>query len=148
MIGEEQNTFRSLKLKFALLDAYDVAEERKGPHYTRHIAYGAKFRWATLDQIYLPTDAPWFEAVESVNHQAEYTLSDHMPVSVSLALGGRLPRGIKLRTNFKFDAHLMALPEINRKLRELWEQETKQEEDPVKAYCKEWAIMRDYMKVK
>ncbi|KAL2610772.1 hypothetical protein R1flu_022464 [Riccia fluitans] len=100
MVGEEQHNFRSLKLKFTLSDAFDVAEERKGPHYTRHIAYGAEFRWATLDWIYLPTDAPWFEAVESINHQADYTLSDHMPVSVLLALGGRLPRGIKLRTYF------------------------------------------------
>ncbi|KAL2610763.1 hypothetical protein R1flu_022455 [Riccia fluitans] len=148
MIGEEQQNFRSLKLKFALSDAYDVAKERKGPCYTRHIAYGVEFRWAALDRIYLPTDAPWFEAIESINHQAKYALSDHMPVSVSLALGGRLPRGIKLRTYFKFDAHLMALPEINRRLRDLWEQETKQVEDPVKAYCKGWAIMRDYMKVK
>ncbi|KAL2642703.1 hypothetical protein R1flu_010290 [Riccia fluitans] len=146
MVGEEESNFRSLKLKFALSDAYDLAEERKGPYYTRHIAYGAKFRWATLDRIYLPSDAPWFEAVEVINHQAEFTLSDHMPVSISLALGSHLPRGVKFRTYFKCDAHLMAQVETNLKLRELWTRETNEVKDPVKAYCKGWAIMRKHMK--
>ncbi|KAL2624303.1 hypothetical protein R1flu_008548 [Riccia fluitans] len=148
MVGEEESNFRSLKLKFMLSDAYDLAEERSGPHYTCHVAYGSEFRWATLDRIYLPLDVPWFEAIEAINHQAEFTLSDHMPVTITLALGGRLPRGVKLRTYFKFNAHLMAQPETNRQLRELWEFETKDVDDPIKAYCKGWAVMRNHMKVK
>ncbi|KAL2610757.1 hypothetical protein R1flu_022449 [Riccia fluitans] len=148
MVGEEENNFRSLKLKFALSDAFDLAEKRSGPHYVRHIAYASEFRWATLDRIYLPSDAPWFETIESINHQADYTLSDHMLVTVALALGGRLPRGIKFRTYFKFDAHLMAQPEVNQTLRALWETETKELDDPIKAYCKGWAAMRKHMKEK
>ncbi|KAL2623747.1 hypothetical protein R1flu_007992 [Riccia fluitans] len=148
MIGEEENNFHSLKLKYTLSDAYDLAEERFGPSYTRHIAYGNEFHWVTLDRIYLLSDAPWLEAMESLNHQAEYTLSDHMPVSIALAIGSRLPKGVKLRTYFKYDAYLMAQPEINLRLHELWEQETEGVEDPMKAYCKGWAIMRDLMKAK
>ncbi|KAL2610753.1 hypothetical protein R1flu_022445 [Riccia fluitans] len=67
---------------------------------------------AALDRIYIPSDAPWFEAIEKINHQAEYTLSDHMLVTITMALGGWLPKGVKFRTYFKFDAHLMAQPEI------------------------------------
>ncbi|KAL2642721.1 hypothetical protein R1flu_010308 [Riccia fluitans] len=148
MVGEEENKFRSLKLKFALSDTYDLAKESSWPHYIRHIAYGSKFRWATLDRIYLPLDSSWYEAVESINHQADYTLSDHMLVTIALALGGRFPRGIKFRTYFRFDAHLMAQPDVNQTLRPLWDLETKEMEDPVLAYCKGWAAMRKYMKVK
>ncbi|KAL2624297.1 hypothetical protein R1flu_008542 [Riccia fluitans] len=43
MVGEEETNFRSLKLKFALSDAYDLAEERFGPTYTRFIAYSTEF---------------------------------------------------------------------------------------------------------
>ncbi|KAL2624298.1 hypothetical protein R1flu_008543 [Riccia fluitans] len=71
-----------------------------------------------------------------------------MPVTITLALGGRLPRGVKLRNYFKYDAHLMVQPEVNLKLRNLWDQETVGVEDSIKAYSKGWAIMRDHMKAK
>ncbi|KAL3680059.1 hypothetical protein R1sor_023015 [Riccia sorocarpa] len=114
MIGDEEVNFRSLRLKFSLSDVYDIAEEKSGPHYTRYITYNSEFRWATLDRIYLPTDADWFEAVETIDHQAQYTLSDHMPVHDSLKV--------------------------------LWEESTNGVEDPIKAYHKGWAAMRDRMK--
>ncbi|KAL3680062.1 hypothetical protein R1sor_023018 [Riccia sorocarpa] len=148
MSGDEETNFRSLKLKFSLSDAFDLAEQRKGPHYTRHIQYNSEFRWSTLDRIYLPSDAVWFEAVEGIDHQAEYTLSDHMPVTIDLALGGRLPRGLKFQTYFKFDAHLMAQLETQTRLKELWNQATSDEHDPIKAYHKGWGLIHDHMKAK
>ncbi|KAL3690988.1 hypothetical protein R1sor_004639 [Riccia sorocarpa] len=131
----------------ALLLHPSVQLKESGPHYTRYINYNSEFRWSTIDRIYLPTDGDWFEAVEVIDHQAQYTISDHMLVTIDLVLGGRLPRGIKFKLYFKFDAHLMAQPEVHSSLKQVWEEATECTDDPIKAYHKRWAAMRERMKV-
>ncbi|KAL3695532.1 hypothetical protein R1sor_009608 [Riccia sorocarpa] len=108
--GAEEVAFRAMKLRFCITDTRYLAEEKLGPKYTRYCFYrnGEEFRWSTIDRIYVPTDWEDLQMVETSDHKANYTLSDHFPVCVDLQLGGLLRKRQSVRTYFKFDWVLMA----------------------------------------
>jgi hypothetical protein len=59
---------------------------------------------AQLDRVYSSNHSTWFDHVITLDHDGQQTLSDHIPVTVTIALTPPPPStGLRKSSYFKFD---------------------------------------------
>ncbi|OAE26480.1 hypothetical protein AXG93_815s1430 [Marchantia polymorpha subsp. ruderalis] len=150
--GAEGLTFTEFRAKHNLIDLREIVAETRGPLHTRWSAYGGDPRWARLDRVYFSHGGRWLAAARYLHHNAENTLSDHLPVSASIEVGtvvcedGRL--SLTGPTTFKWSPSLLAKPQIQEEIKKIWGKLAHRKDDPRKLYYKGTTQVRNFLRAK
>lgn len=147
--GSEEVTFRALKLKLNLSDAFDIVVSKQGPRYTRWRKYGNDVQWSRIDKVLLGLGGRWLTSIDQLEHHAGTTLSDHFPISLQLSLGLETsPIPMSNTAYFKFSSLQVNKPQNLEALRGIWNSTLCSSKDPRLIYVSGWKRCRQYMRVK
>ncbi|CAM6129539.1 unnamed protein product [Calypogeia fissa] len=102
-----------------LVDSYFCAGQRKGPRFTRQALRGERFDQARLDRVYCNNRASWCSHISLIEHDDRQSLSDHIPVVVTIVLKDDSNDTRKHFNYFKMDVALLHDPEVM-KAKEVW----------------------------
>ncbi|KAL3690772.1 hypothetical protein R1sor_004423 [Riccia sorocarpa] len=128
-------------------DVYLMAQEKKGPLFTRQAVRGDRLDQARLDQGYVSRGGKWISTVSSVEQDGMEALSDHIPVIIDLKLqrGGRKARG-KKGSYLKMDIDALKIPPRRQRVKTAWLEGWSLLEDPILAWELAWRKVRDVYK--
>ncbi|KAL3691827.1 hypothetical protein R1sor_005478 [Riccia sorocarpa] len=145
--GEALEVWQDLDQGIDLMDMYNVAEERRGPRFTRQVYRGGRLDQARLDRLYFSQNGEWVYKARRLSHDGQEALSDHIPIIAELEIVRTHQRRRKKReTYLKMDVDSLKNPERREVAKEAWLGGWALSEDPVLAWELAWGRLREVFK--
>ncbi|KAL3679136.1 hypothetical protein R1sor_022092 [Riccia sorocarpa] len=117
--GDLLGAWQALDQACDLEDMYTLAENKRGPSFTRQVYTGERLDQARLDRLYFTNRGRWIARAVNLLHDDHEALSDHIPIVADIRLAGYASTRKKKRDRYlKMDVDTLKDP-VRRELAKL-----------------------------
>ncbi|KAL3697876.1 hypothetical protein R1sor_011952 [Riccia sorocarpa] len=124
-----------------LIDGWLAAVQTKGPWFTRQALHGNRLDQSRLDRCYLSNRGEWVFLMDEMEHYGAASLSDHVPIRISIALEARRQTR-SIRSYFKMDAKAGSNPDTMNEVKKAWEEHPPWAKEDRMRWALAWARVR------
>lgn len=139
--GRQLESWRLLKTRFDLIDAYFIPRSFIGTRYTRRFVHGLCLDQSRLDRFYLSDSRHWVNAIIHLEHGQAQTLSDHDLILLTTRLSPFPLDSLskKKTTYFKANPSTLKVNGTLQVLQAAWENHPTLDVDPIRKFVASWS---------
>ncbi|KAL3689313.1 hypothetical protein R1sor_015622 [Riccia sorocarpa] len=120
--------------------------KRSGPKFTRYEIRRGRLDQSRTDRVYLSSSGTWLSYVKKVEHVGRKTLSDRIPVVVTLQMTNDRERPLRQSTYFKIDYHILEAENVYREVERMWKDHPRTVLDPRVKWIMAWRRLKQLFK--